>query len=70
MSPARGQHEYPWLSLFYDGFRSKTCSNDLDHADLNALDIYLAESETFVAAASMELIERGFPRAQLAAAIV
>lgn len=41
-----------------------------DHADLNALDIYLAGSEAFVAAASMELLERGFPRAQLAAAIV
>jgi len=41
-----------------------------DHADLNALDIYLAGPEAFVAAASMELLERGFPRAQLAAAIV
>jgi CDP-4-dehydro-6-deoxyglucose reductase len=41
-----------------------------DHADLNAFDIYLAGPEAFVAAASMELVERGFPRAQLAAAIV
>ena len=41
-----------------------------DHADLNALDIYLAGPEAFVAAASMELLERGFPRARLAAAIV
>ena len=41
-----------------------------DHADLNALDIYLAGPEAFVAAASKELLERGFPRAQLAAAIV
>ncbi len=41
-----------------------------DHADLNALDIYLAGTEAFVAAASMELLERGFPRAQLAAATV
>jgi len=40
-----------------------------DHADLNALDIYLAGPEAFVAAASMELLERGFPREQLAAAI-
>ena len=41
-----------------------------DRADLNALDIYLAGSEAFVAAASIELLERGFPQAQLAAAIV
>ena len=40
-----------------------------DHAELNALDIYLAGPEAFVAAASMELLERGFPREQLAAAI-
>ena len=41
-----------------------------DHADLNALDIYLAGPEAFVAAASMELLEQGFPRAQFSAAIV
>jgi CDP-4-dehydro-6-deoxyglucose reductase len=41
-----------------------------EHADLNALDIYLAGPEAFVAGASMELLDRGFPRAQLAAAIV
>jgi CDP-4-dehydro-6-deoxyglucose reductase len=41
-----------------------------DHADLNALEIYLAGPDAFVAAASMELIERGFPRVQLSAAIV
>ena len=41
-----------------------------DHANLAALDVYLAGPEAFVAAASMELLERGFPQAQLAAAIV
>ena len=41
-----------------------------DHADLDAFDIYLAGPESFVAAASMELFDRGFPRAQLATAIV
>lgn len=40
-----------------------------DLADLNALDIYLAGPEAFVAATSMELLERGFPQAQLAAAV-
>lgn len=41
-----------------------------DHADLNAFDIYLAGPEAFVASASLALRERGFPQAQLAAAIV
>lgn len=41
-----------------------------DHAELNAFDIYLAGPEAFVAAASMELLERGFPREQLASAMV
>ena len=41
-----------------------------EHADLNAFDIYLAGPEAFVATASMELLERGFPQAQLTAAIV
>ena len=41
-----------------------------DRADLNALDLYLAGPEAFVAAASMALLEHGFPRVQLTAAIV
>jgi len=41
-----------------------------DHADVNAFDVYLAGPDSFVAAVSMELLDRGFPRAQLAAAIV
>ena len=41
-----------------------------EHADLNAFDIYLAGTETFVDAAAKALRERGFPETQLAAAIV
>jgi CDP-4-dehydro-6-deoxyglucose reductase, E3 len=41
-----------------------------DHAELNTLDLYLAGPDAFVAAASMLLLERGFPRAQLSTAIV
>jgi len=41
-----------------------------EHADLNAFDIYLAGPEAFVDAVSMELLEHGFPRTQLAAAVV
>jgi CDP-4-dehydro-6-deoxyglucose reductase len=40
-----------------------------DHADLNAFDVYLAGPESFVANTSMELLDRGFPRAQLTCAI-
>jgi CDP-4-dehydro-6-deoxyglucose reductase, E3 len=41
-----------------------------DHADLNAFDIYLAGPENFVDTAATALLERGFPQAQLTAAIV
>jgi CDP-4-dehydro-6-deoxyglucose reductase, E3 len=41
-----------------------------DHADLSAFDIYLAGPEKFVHTATTTLLERGFPRAQLTAAIV
>lgn len=41
-----------------------------EHADLSAFDIYLAGPEAFVDAASAELLQRGFPRTQLAAAVV
>ncbi len=43
---------------------------DADHSDLNAFDIYVAGSESFVESAAMALRERGFPEAQLSAAIV
>jgi CDP-4-dehydro-6-deoxyglucose reductase len=41
-----------------------------DHADLNAFDIYLAGPEAFIGAATTMLLEQGFPRAQLTAAIL
>jgi CDP-4-dehydro-6-deoxyglucose reductase, E3 len=41
-----------------------------DHAELNAFDIYVAGPASFVDAATNALRERGFPEAQLAAAIV
>ena len=41
-----------------------------DHAELNAFDLYLAGPEAFVNGATMALLERGFPRVQLRAAIV
>jgi CDP-4-dehydro-6-deoxyglucose reductase len=41
-----------------------------DHADLNALDIYLAGPEAFVGTATMTLREQGFPETQLSAAIL
>jgi CDP-4-dehydro-6-deoxyglucose reductase len=41
-----------------------------DHADLNALDIYLAGPEAFVRPATMTLREQGFPETQLTAAIL
>ena len=41
-----------------------------DHADLNGFDIYVAGPETFVNTATMTLLEQGFPRKQLTAAIV
>jgi CDP-4-dehydro-6-deoxyglucose reductase, E3 len=43
---------------------------DADHSDLNAFDIYVAGSESFVESAAVALRERGFPQAQLSAAIV
>lgn len=41
-----------------------------EHADLNAFDVYIAGPEAFVDAVSMELLEHGFPRKQLAATVV
>ena len=41
-----------------------------DHANLDAFDVYLAGPEEFVNGATMALLERGLPRAQLSAAIV
>ena len=41
-----------------------------DHAELNALDIYLAGPEAFVRDATTALRERGFPETQLNAAIL
>ncbi|OGA33449.1 MAG: hypothetical protein A3F75_08135 [Betaproteobacteria bacterium RIFCSPLOWO2_12_FULL_64_23] len=41
-----------------------------DHADLNAFDIYLAGPEAFIGTATTMLLERGFPKTQLSAAIL
>ncbi|MBE0614717.1 MAG: 2Fe-2S iron-sulfur cluster binding domain-containing protein [Burkholderiales bacterium] len=41
-----------------------------DHADLNGFDIYVAGPDAFVNSATMSLLEQGFPRNQLSAAIV
>ena len=43
---------------------------DADHADLNDFDIYVAGTESFVESAAVALRERGFPEAQMSAAIV
>jgi CDP-4-dehydro-6-deoxyglucose reductase len=41
-----------------------------DHADLNAFDLYLAGPEAFIGTATDFLLEQGFPKAQMTAAIV
>jgi len=61
---------YASIAAEHDGALELVRRIGTDHADLNVFDIYLAGPESFVAAVSMELLDRGFPRAQLAAAIV
>ncbi|MHB8667661.1 MAG: 2Fe-2S iron-sulfur cluster-binding protein [Burkholderiales bacterium] len=43
---------------------------DAEHGELNAFDIYIAGSGAFVESAASALRERGFPEAQMSAAIV
>jgi CDP-4-dehydro-6-deoxyglucose reductase len=53
-----------------DGAQDLLRRVEADHVDLNDFDIYVAGAESFVESAAAALRERGFPEAQMSAAIV